>query len=315
MSKLAAQISASVAAARQYGGSCDIALDLSIMDALRNRSGMDTSLVEAFTRNGPFGRWTITRGRIIALTFARLYFARRGRVVAVSCRDPILVRIVLLKSSLTIEGIKLPFPERGLELLSDCVGEELTWEAKYLRPYASMISDADCGIGGPPIPVLKDSKPIEQFLTLKEQMEVTFLLSDNAGMQCVGIGVIDECYPRGVWCGFLVPHNFFVVVIVTKVSTKCQGQTAYYEEKSMTTLGVAINHRVLWSGYKVRATEPLCPSRDSDVKEKRIGGPPIHFHPDMEDQSDSDSDINITAPADNHGGQSGGVPDKVDTEI
>ena len=99
------------------------------MDALTNRSGMDTSSVEAFTRNGPSGRWTITRGRIVAVTLAGLYFVGRGRVVAVTCRDPILVRIILFKSSSTIEGIKLPFPEKGLELLSDCIGEELTWEA------------------------------------------------------------------------------------------------------------------------------------------------------------------------------------------
>ena len=182
---------------------------------------MDNSSVEAFTRNGPSGRWTITRGRIVAVTLAGLYYAGRGRVIAVTCRDPILVRIVLLESSPTIKGIKLPFPERGLELLSDYVGEELTWEAKYLRPYASMISDADCGIGGPPIPVLEDSKPIEEFLTLRERMEVALLVSDDAGMRCAGIGVIDECSPRGVWCGFLVPHSFFVVVIVTKVSTEC----------------------------------------------------------------------------------------------
>ena len=80
----------------------------------------------------------------------------------------------------------------------------------------------------------------------------------------------------------------------------------------MTTLGAAINRKVLWSGYKVRPTEPLCPSRNSDVKEECIGGPQIHFHPDMEDQSGSDSDINTTAPVDDHGSQSGGAPDKVD---
>ena len=164
-----------------------------------------------------------------------------------------------------------------------------------------MISDVDCGIGGPPIPVLEDSKPIEEFPTLKEQMEVALLVSDDTGMRCARIGVIDECSPRGVWCGFLVPHSFFVVVIVTKVSTECQGHTAYCEEESVTTLGDAINRRVLWSGYKVRPTEPLCPSRDSDVKEECIGRPPIHFHPDMEDQSGSDSDINATAPVDDHG--------------
>ena len=68
-------------------------------------------------------------GRIVEVTLTGLYFAGRGRVVVVACRDPILVRIVLLESSLSIEGIKLPFPKRGLELLSECVGEELTWEA------------------------------------------------------------------------------------------------------------------------------------------------------------------------------------------
>ena len=142
-------------------------------------------------------------------------------------------------------------------------------------------------------------------------MEVALLMSDIAGMRCAGIGVIDECSPRGVWCRFFVPHNFFVVVIVTKVSTKCQGLTVYSKEESMKTLGAAINRRVLWSGYKVKPTEPLCPSRDSDVKEERFGRPPIHFHLDVEDQSSSDSDINTTAPADDLGGQSGGAPDKV----
>ena len=215
------------------------------MDALTSRPGMDTLSVEAFTRNGPSGRWTIIRGRIVAVTLAGLYYAGRGRVVVVTCRDPILVRIVLLELSPAIEGIKLPFSERGLELLSNCVGKELTWEAKYLRPYASMISDADCGIGRPPIPVLEDSKPIEQFLTLKERMEVALLVSDDAGMRCAGIGVIDKCSPRGVWCGFLVPHSFFVVVIITKVSTEFQGQNAYCEEESMTTLGAVINRRIL----------------------------------------------------------------------
>ena len=286
-------------------------LDLRTMDASTNTSGMDTSSAEAFTRNGPSGRWTITRGRIVEVTLAGLYFAGRGRVVTVTCRDLILVCIILLESSPTIEGVKLPFSKRGLELLSDCVGEEITSEAQNLRPYVSMISDGDCRIGGPPIPVVEDSKPIDQFLTLKERMEVALLVSDDAGMRCSGIGVIDECSPRGVWCGFLVPHSFFVVVILTKVSTECQGDGAYCKEESMTTLGAAINHRVLWSAYKVRPTEPLCPSVVAAVKEEYIGKPPIHLHLDMEDQSSSDSDTNATAPNDGHGRQSGGLPDMV----
>ena len=119
------------------------------------------------------------RGRVVAMTLAGLYFTGRGRVVAVTCRDPILVRIVLLESSPSTEGIKLPFPKKGSELLSKCVGEELTWEAQYLRPYTSTISDDDYSVGGPPILVLDDEKPIEQFLTLKERMEVALLVFDD----------------------------------------------------------------------------------------------------------------------------------------
>ena len=110
----------------RYGGSSDIAPEQCTMDALTSGPGMDTLSVEAFTRNGPSGRWTITRGRIVAVTLIGLYYAGRERVVAVTCRDPILVRIVLLESSLAIEGIKLPFLERGLELLSDYIGKEIT---------------------------------------------------------------------------------------------------------------------------------------------------------------------------------------------
>ena len=88
VSKLAPQISASVSAAHRYGGSSDITPELSIMDSLTSRSGMDTLSVEAFTRNGPSGRWTITRGRIVVVTLAGLYYAEQGRVLVVTCRDP-----------------------------------------------------------------------------------------------------------------------------------------------------------------------------------------------------------------------------------
>ena len=171
--------SMSESAAHRYKGSCDILSVLNNADATAIPEGMDTLSIQAFSKNGPSGRWTITR----------------GRVVAVTCRDPILVRIVLLESSPSIEGIKLSFPERGLELLNDCVEEELTGEAQYLRPYASTISDDGCGIGGPLIAVLDDEKPIEQFLVLKERIEVAFLVSDNVESRCVGLGVLDECSP------------------------------------------------------------------------------------------------------------------------
>ena len=103
----------------------------------------------------------------MALTLAGLYYVGRGRVVRVTCRDPILVRIVLLDTSPAIEGTRLPFPERGLELLCDCVGQDLIWEAQYLRPYIGMTTNSSGDVGGLPIPILPDEKPIDDFLTLK----------------------------------------------------------------------------------------------------------------------------------------------------
>ena len=48
------------------------------------------------------------------------------------------------------------------------------------------------------------------------------------------------------------------------------------------------------------------------MKEERIGGLPIHFHADREDQSGGDSDIDTTARVDDLGGQSGGMLERVD---
>ena len=126
LSKQGTYTSITVAAARRYEKSCDIIFVLGDADATPISKGMDTLSIQAFSKNGPSGRWTITHERIVAVTLVGLYFAGRGRVVAVTCMDLIHVRIVLLESSPSIEGIKLPFPERGLELLSDYIGEELT---------------------------------------------------------------------------------------------------------------------------------------------------------------------------------------------
>ena len=200
-----------------------------------------------------------------------------------------------------------------MELLSDCVGQELTWEAQYLRPYASMISDHDCGIGGPPIPVLDNEKPIEQILTLKERMEVALLVSDDTGSQCAELGVIDKCSPWGIWCGFRVPHSFFVVVNISKVNSECNHHIAYYEEESITTLGTAINRRVLWSEYKVRPTEPLDPSLGADVKDEGIGGPPIPCQPKKVKSESSGSDMKANDGKESEvNGHSVGPKDKVD---
>ena len=60
------------------------------------------------------------------MTLAGLYFVGRGRVVIVTCRDPILVQIVLLESSPAIEGIKLAFPERV------GIAKRLRWTGTHL---------------------------------------------------------------------------------------------------------------------------------------------------------------------------------------
>ena len=154
-----------------------------------------------------------------------------------------------------------------------------------------MISDQDCGIGGPPIPVLNDEKPIEEFLILKERMEVALLVFDDARSRCAGLGIIDECSPRGVWCGFRVLHSFFVVVNISKVNSECNHHTAYCEEESITTLGAVINRRVLWSGYKVKPMEPLGPPLGSNVKDEGISGPSILFQLGKVKNESSESDM------------------------
>ena len=166
---------------------------------------MDTSAIEEFSKNRNSGSWTITRGREVALTLAGLYYVGHGRVVRVTCRDPILDRIVLLDTSSAIESTRLPFPERGLELLCNCIERELIWEAQYLHPYIGMATDSSGDVSGPPISILPDEKPIDDFLTLKQGMKVALLICDDAGSRCARLGVIDKCSPQGVWCGFLVP--------------------------------------------------------------------------------------------------------------
>ena len=83
-----------------------------------------------------------------------------------------------------------------------------------------------------------------------------------------------ECSSRGVWSGFFVLHNFFVIVNLTRINTEYGAQVVYYKEPFITTLSGAINHNVLWSGYKVRPTNVLCPPKDSTIKEENVGGPP-----------------------------------------
>ena len=102
------------------------------------------------------------------------------------------------------------------------------------------------------------------------------------------------------------------MVNITKVNTEYNGQTAYCEEETITTLGTAINRRVLWSRYKVKPTKPLGPPLDAVVKEEGIGGPPIRFHLDKVDNDFSGSDIEATDSKDKLSSRDIGAEEKVD---
>ena len=132
LSKRGTQTSIRISVACRYEGSYDILFVLSNLDATAITADMDTFSIQALSRNGPSKRWTIIHRKIVTMTLAGLYFAGQGKIVAVTCRDPILVQIVLFESSPSIEGIKLLFSSRGLELLCDYIGEELIWEGQYL---------------------------------------------------------------------------------------------------------------------------------------------------------------------------------------
>ena len=108
-----------------------------------------------------------------------------------------------------------------------------------------MATNSNGDVGGPPIPILPDEKPIDDFLTLKQGMKVALLICDDAGSRCARLGIIDKCSLRGVSCGFLVPHNFFVILTVTMVNTAYADQTAYCEDSEVDKLSATINHRIL----------------------------------------------------------------------
>ena len=83
----------------------------------------------------------ITRGRIVVVTLVGLYFAGRGRVVAVTCRDPILVRIVFLESSATrtsnAKQSALPLPTTAPAIAPTRRRVLSSQQGRYKRPKQS----------------------------------------------------------------------------------------------------------------------------------------------------------------------------------
>ena len=102
------------------------------------------------------------------------------------------------------------------------------------------------------------------------------------------------------------------MVNITKVNIEFNGQIAYCKEETITTLGATINCTILWSGYKVRPMEPLCPPCDAFVKEEGIDGPLIQLQAEKVDNDFSVSDINTTDSEDEFGSHGVGAQEKVD---
>ena len=87
---------------------------------------------------------------------------------------------------------------------------------------------------------------------------------------------------------------------MTTVNTEYREQIAYCKESVVDILGAAINHRILWSGYKVKPTEPLIPSPHNIVKNEGIGEPPIPLQPKVEDVDPTGSNKILSELKDDH---------------
>jgi hypothetical protein len=63
--------------------------------------------------------------------------------------------------------------------------------------------------------------------------------------ECVGLGIILECFPHGTWEGFRVPHRDYVVVRLTTVFPKYSHHASYCEIPDLRTLGDFVGYWIL----------------------------------------------------------------------
>ena len=94
---------------------------------------------------------------------------------------------------------------------------------------------------------------------------------------------------------------------MTTINTEYREQIAYCDESTVDKLGAAINHRILWSGYKVRPIEPLIPSLRNIVKNEAIGGLPTPLQPKPKDNDSTRSDGNSSGSEEDYLGEVEGV--------
>jgi hypothetical protein len=212
---------------------------------------MEPKVKNTGIRSGGNGDWAVAPGAHVAITFLGLYYAGRGVISKILCRDPLLVEVKIIEVSPAIE-VEIPFPVGDLRRISQCAGREVIWEAEHLRPYGALSAEPLQTVGGPPTLVPEDVMPAEELFTLAKGMVIALVDTDAPLPRCAAIGIIEECSPKGVWNGFVVPHSFFVIVRVEVVNWEYKNHAAYCESPTMQTLGCAAGHKILWSGYKVR---------------------------------------------------------------
>jgi hypothetical protein len=172
---------------------------------------MEPKVKNTGIRSGGNGRWAVAPGAHVAITFLGLCYAGRGVVSKILCWDLLLVEIKIIEVSPTIE-VEIPFLVGDLQRISQCAGREVIWEAEHLRPYSTLSEEHLETLGGPPTLVPEDVMPAEELITLAKGMVIALVDSDAPLPRCAGIGIIEECSPKGVWNGFVVPHSFFVIV-------------------------------------------------------------------------------------------------------
>jgi hypothetical protein len=102
--------------------------------------------------------------------------------------------------------------------------------------------------------------PVEELFTLAKGMVIALVDTDAPLPRCARIGIIEECSPKGVWSGFVVPHSFFVIVRIQVVNWEYKNHAAYCKSPTVQTLGCAAGQKILWSGYKVRPLHADCGS-------------------------------------------------------
>jgi hypothetical protein len=102
---------------------------------------MEPKVKNTKIRSGSNGRWAVAPSAHVAITFLGLYYAGRGVISKILCRDSLLVEVKIIEVSPAIE-VEIPFPVGDLPRISQCARREVVWEAEHLRQ--------GCLWGGPP---------------------------------------------------------------------------------------------------------------------------------------------------------------------